>query len=89
MYGDYERARVSYRVRGEDGNDISINETPDLSAVVVCIQQNDDKGRLATISLNEKQFKALMDLENRFRFDKKKLANETANESAEPEGGAG
>jgi hypothetical protein len=70
-YGDAKLATIGYRIRGEDGNDLSLSETPDLSAVVVCIQQNDDKGRLATVSLNKEQFGALMDLQFRFRFTRK------------------
>ena len=71
-YGDYKKAMVSYTIHGADGNDVSVSETPDYSSVVLCIQQNDDRGRLATVRLDQEKWKTLCDLEGYLRFEEQK-----------------
>jgi hypothetical protein len=46
-------------ILGTDGNHVSVSETPDRKEVVVAIQQNDKKGRIATARLSGEQFAAL------------------------------
>jgi hypothetical protein len=46
-------------ILGVDGNHVSISETPDRQEVVIAIQQNDEKGRIATARLSGEQFSAL------------------------------
>ncbi len=49
----------SITVLGVDGNHISVSETAERREVVVAIQQNDEKGRIATVRLTRPQFDAL------------------------------
>ena len=49
----------SITILGADGNHVSVSETPDRKEVVVAIQQNDEKGRIATARLTGSQFAAL------------------------------
>ncbi len=46
-------------ILGVDGNHVSVSETPDRKEVVFAIQQNDEKGRIATARLSGEQFAAL------------------------------
>jgi len=52
----------SFTIRGADGNDLRISETVEREEIVISIQQNDDKGRLATVRLNKEQFNAFFDI---------------------------
>ncbi len=52
----------SFNIRGADGNDLRICETVEREWVEIVIQQNDDKGRLATVILNKEQFEAFFEL---------------------------
>lgn len=49
----------SITIRGADGNDIRISETAERCEVEIAIQQNEDRGLLATVRLNNAQFDAL------------------------------
>ncbi len=51
-----------FNIRGEDGNDLAVSECIERLSVVVSIHQNDDKGRIATVSLNKEQWDAFCDL---------------------------
>jgi hypothetical protein len=46
----------SINIRAADGNDISVSETAERNHVVISIQQNDEKGQLATVRLTRPQF---------------------------------
>jgi hypothetical protein len=52
----------SFTVLGADGNHITASETDERKEIMVAIQQNDEHGRIATIRLNQEQFKALCDV---------------------------
>jgi len=51
-----------FTIRGADGNDLRISETVERDQVVISIQQNDDKARMATVRLDKEQFEAFFDL---------------------------
>jgi len=51
-----------FTIRGVDGNDLRISETVERDQVAISIQQNDDKGRLATVRLDKEQFEAFFDI---------------------------
>ena len=51
-----------FTIRGADGNDLRISETVERDQVVISIQQNDDKARMATIRLDKEQFNAFFDI---------------------------
>ena len=51
----------SFTICGADGNHVSISETVERGEVVLTIQQNDERGRLATVRLDREQFRALAD----------------------------
>jgi len=51
-----------FTIRGADGNDLRISETVERDQVVISIQQNDDKAKLATVRLDKEQFNAFFDI---------------------------
>jgi hypothetical protein len=51
-----------FTIRGADGNDLRISETVERDQVVISIQQNDDKARMATVRLDKEQFEAFFDI---------------------------
>ena len=55
----------SYSIRGIDGNDVAVSETVERKEIVLSIQQNDDRGRVATVRLTKNQWEMLCET----RFD--------------------
>lgn len=56
----------SFTLMGVDGNHLTLSETLDREAIVVSIQQNDDKGRIATMRLNAAQFELLCSMDSSY-----------------------
>lgn len=54
----------SFTVLGVDGNHLTFSETIEHTAIVVSIQQNDERGKLATVRLNKEQFSAICGLDS-------------------------
>ncbi len=52
----------SYTWCGADGNHLTLTETPDRTEILVCIQQNDEHGRLATMRLTREQVDELREV---------------------------
>lgn len=77
---------TSFTIRGVDGNDITVGETTERDTVVLCLQQNDDHARLATIRLTAHHWLALCDL--RYKLSVHESEEMAAAEvSAAPKGG--
>ncbi len=66
----------TYMIRGADGNDLSISETFEGDQVVVSIQQNDDRARVATVRLDKDQLDAFWDVKYSLTLDKTKKEEE-------------
>jgi hypothetical protein len=58
--------KKSFTLLGCDGNHLTLSETLDREAIVVSIQQNDDKGRIATMRLNAAQFELLCSMDSTY-----------------------
>ena len=56
------KAVKGFTFLGKDGNHFSISQAPDEGEFVLCIQQNDEKGRLATARIDKEQLDELMSL---------------------------
>ena len=56
----------SYTLLGNDGNHLTLAETLDRSAILISIQQNDEKGRIATVRIDAEQFEALCSFNSRY-----------------------
>jgi hypothetical protein len=55
------QATKAYTISGIDGNHLTLSETPDRLTILVSIQQNDERGRLA-VHLDKGQFEELTSL---------------------------
>lgn len=58
----------SWNIRGIYGNDFSVSETIEGTNLILSIQQNDEKGRIATVVINEEQWRDLCDLKYKPKF---------------------
>lgn len=56
----------SFTFMGTDGNHLTFSETAERDAIVVSIQQNDEKGRIATVRIDAAIFDELCRLDSSF-----------------------